>query len=72
MRERLISMKEACFKTSLSRASIWRYIKRGKFPEPIPLGTRGVNSKGRATGRIAFQESKVDAFIAERIKTHIP
>ena len=69
---RLISLKEVCFKTSLSRASIYRKVAEGTFPHYVGLGKRTPNSKGRLTGRIGWLEAKVDEWIAERIKKRTP
>jgi prophage regulatory protein len=40
-----------------SRAHLYRLIKIGKFVKPIHLGT----------GRIAFVETEIDAWIKERV-----
>jgi prophage regulatory protein len=53
----LISGKEVCRRTSLSRASLYRLMAQDAFPKPIPL--HGV--------RKAFIESEVNAWIASRI-----
>jgi len=66
--ETLMSMKEVCKATSLSRASIYRKVDEGKFPKPIELDTpRKLNSKGQPTGRIAFVRSKIEKWIIDRI-----
>jgi prophage regulatory protein len=53
----LISAKEVCARTSLSRASLYRLMTDGSFPRPVPL--HGV--------RKAWVESEVDVWIASRI-----
>ena len=55
---KLISIREACQVTSLSRTSLWHKIKAGKFPKPVALGD-GV--------RKAFLQSEIDAWISERV-----
>lgn len=45
-------------KTTLSRSTLYSYIKQGKFPSPIKLGDRA----------IGFIDAEVDAWIEERIK----
>jgi prophage regulatory protein len=53
----LISAKEVCRRTSLSRASLYRLMADDAFPKPVAL--HGV--------RKAWVESEVDAWIASRI-----
>jgi prophage regulatory protein len=53
----LISAKEVCRRTSLSRASLYRLMAQGVFPKPVPL--HGV--------RKAWIESEIDAWVAARI-----
>lgn len=65
---KFLSMRQVCERTSLSRASIYRKMDEGKFPRFVSLDERTPNCKGRLTGRIAWLESEVEAWIAERIK----
>lgn len=65
---RLLSMKQVCERTSLSRASILRKVDDEKFPAPVALGERKRNRRGQLTGRIAWVEEEVDAWIADRLK----
>jgi len=58
MENQLLSIKETCFRTTLSRTTLWQKVKRGEFPKPIALG-EGI--------RKAFLASEVDAWIAERM-----
>lgn len=53
---RLISKKEVGHKTSLSRATIDRNIKKKKFPKPTFWGSR-----------LMFVEDEVDGWILARI-----
>jgi prophage regulatory protein len=53
----LISSKEVCRRTSLSRASLYRLIAQDAFPKPVAL--HGV--------RKAWIESEIDAWIRSRI-----
>jgi prophage regulatory protein len=64
----LLSMKQVCILTSLSRAGILRKVQAGTFPAPIALGERKRNRKGQLTGRIAWVREEVEAWIADRIK----
>ena len=57
----LISSKEVCRRTSLSRASLYRLMAEGNFPKPVALhGTRK-----------AWVESEIDAWINTRIAARI-
>jgi len=53
----LISAKEVCRRTSLSRASLYRLMAQGAFPKPVPL--HGV--------RKAWVEAEIDAWVVARI-----
>lgn len=53
----LISIREACRRTSLSRTQINALRKQERFPVAVPLGEK----------RIAFVASEVDGWIASRI-----
>jgi prophage regulatory protein len=56
---KLIRLPEALAKTGLSRTRCYVLIAKREFPQPVKLG---------ATARaIAFPESEVDAWIADRI-----
>ena len=54
----LLSIKETCKRTSISRTGIWRRVKDGEFPRPVSVG--GI--------RKAFVRDEVDQWIAERIE----
>lgn len=57
MEQSLIRMPEAIRRTGYGKAWIYKLIADGKFPAPVKLGSRS----------IAFVESEVDEWIAERI-----
>jgi len=57
MSERLLRLPEVSQTVGFSRSHLWRLVKQGKFPQPIPLGP---NSRG-------WLESEVQAFIAARV-----
>ncbi|MFM1641210.1 MULTISPECIES: helix-turn-helix transcriptional regulator [Aeromonas] len=57
---RLIRMKEVIQKTGLSKSSIYDLIARDQLPRPVRLSPVG----GRS---VAFVESEIDSWIAERI-----
>ncbi|MFC3725460.1 helix-turn-helix transcriptional regulator [Neoaquamicrobium sediminum] len=58
MNNQLLSIRETCSRTTLSRTTLWQKVKRGEFPKPIGLGD-GI--------RKAFVASEVDAWIAARV-----
>ena len=43
-------------RTSLSRTTIWRLVRRGEFPKPITV----------SPGRVAWSEAEVNAWIVAR------
>jgi len=53
----LVSLREVCAMTSLSRTAINQRRAAGEFPDPVPLGDR----------RIAFVRAEVESWIRERI-----
>ncbi|BBU03343.1 helix-turn-helix transcriptional regulator [Aeromonas veronii] len=55
--QRLIRVKEVTQKTGLSKSSLYDLIAQGRFPQSVPLSNRSV----------AFVESEIDNWIAERI-----
>jgi prophage regulatory protein len=57
--KRLISIREACSLTSLSRTSIWLKVKSKAFPQPVRLGADG--------GRKAFVAAEVESWIDQQI-----
>ncbi len=58
---RFIRMREACHKTGLSKSSIYDLMAQGHFPKTIRLSP---NENGRS---VAFIESEIETWIAERI-----
>lgn len=58
--QRLIRMKEVIQKTGLSKSSIYDLLARDQLPKPVRLSPPG----GRS---VAFVESEIDTWIAERI-----
>ncbi len=58
----LMTMAQTTKKTTQCKSLIYKHIKEGKFPQPIKLGGR----------RIAFLESEIDEWIAERVKESRP
>ena len=55
---KLLSIREACMRTSLSRTSLYHAVVAGTFPQPLQIGP----------GRKAFLESEVEAWIRQRIQ----
>lgn len=58
MQQRLISLKEVLDRIPLSKATIYRRIKAGTFPQPIRLSAH----------RIAFSEQEINAWIARHVE----
>lgn len=58
--QRFIRRKEVQAKTGLGASSIYAMMKQGKFPKAITLSER----------RVAWIESDVDSWIADRIASH--
>ena len=58
--QRLIRRKEVQIKTGLGTSSIYAMMKQGKFPKAVNISER----------RVAWIESDVDSWIAERISSH--
>lgn len=58
--QRLIRRKEVQTKTGLGASSIYAMMKNGEFPECLNLSER----------RVAWIESEVDQWIANRIAQH--
>ncbi len=54
----LISIKQVQVRCTLSRSTIYAYIKKGVFPKPYLIGARAVR----------FSESEIDQWINGRIK----
>ena len=55
---RLIKIKEVIKMTSLSRATIYKYMADGGFPKPVSLGAKAV----------AWVEDEVENWIVEKIE----
>ena len=58
--QRLIRRKEVQAKTGLGASSIYALMKTGEFPQCLNLSER----------RVAWIESDIDAWIAERVANH--
>ena len=58
--QRLIRRKEVQAKTGLGASSIYAMMKSGEFPQCLNLSER----------RVAWIESDIDKWIAERVATH--
>ena len=56
MKKRIIRLREVIHRTGLSKATIYRMIKSGRFPEALRLGKR-------ATG---WREDEIDQWLAKR------
>jgi len=58
MTERFMTMAEVRRRVALSKTEIYRKIKAGAFPRPVPLGTQ----------KVAFVESEVAAWMDARLR----
>jgi len=58
-KQRLIRLREVRLRVGLGASTVYRYLAEGKFPRPVSIGG----------GRVAWIESDVDAWIAERINS---
>lgn len=57
LKENLIRLPEVMRRTSYGKAWIYRLIETGQFPQSVKIGSRS----------IAFVESEVDAWVANKI-----
>jgi prophage regulatory protein len=58
MAQRILRFPEVKARTGLSRTSIFRFIKDGKFPASVPLSSRAVG----------WDSEAIDAWIESRIQ----
>ncbi|CAN0620160.1 prophage regulatory protein [Burkholderia multivorans] len=61
LRARLLRLAQVKDRTGLSRSTIYQFIKDGKFPPSLSIGARAV----------AWLESDIDRWIAERVQASI-
>ena len=57
MPETLLRRPEVEARTGLSRSTLYDWMKRGEFPQPVKLGTR----------LVAWKESDVTAWLESRV-----
>ncbi|MCW9709977.1 AlpA family phage regulatory protein [Avibacterium sp. 21-586] len=57
-KERFISLDEVITRTSLSKSTIYNYMRRGKFPKSIMI----------TSNRVVWLESEVDSWIEEKLR----
>lgn len=55
--DRLIKSAVVCDRTSLSRSTVWRLVKKAQFPAPLPISIH----------RVAWSEREVSDWIANRV-----
>jgi prophage regulatory protein len=53
---RLLAPAVVVDRTSLSRTTLWRLVRRGHFPPPVQI----------SPGRVAWSETEVEAWITAR------
>ncbi len=58
MAEHFLTIKEVRHRVTLSKTHIYRLIRAGLFPEPVPLGPR----------RTAFLESEIERWMHGRVR----
>ena len=56
MTERILRRPDVEARTGLSRSTIYEWVKRGKFPQPVALGAR----------LVGWRESDIEAWMATR------
>ena len=56
---KLLTFKEACWRLSVSRATLYRMIERGEFPKPVHI----------SNGCPRFNEQDIDEYIASKFKS---
>lgn len=54
---KLLRLKTVMENTGLARSTIYKYMKQGNFPAPVPLGGRAV----------AWLDSEIEGWIGERL-----
>ena len=54
---RLLSIKDTAARISVSRVTVWKMVKEGRFPKPVPV----------EGSRKAFVEGEIDAWIESRV-----
>ncbi len=64
---RLIKMKMVLELCAISRATLYRQIKAGHFPEPVRL-TGGANDQSNSARAIAWREEEILQWIMSRQK----
>ncbi|MCL6331463.1 AlpA family transcriptional regulator [Pectobacterium carotovorum subsp. carotovorum] len=64
---RLIKLKTVLEYCAFSRATLYRQIKAGHFPEPIRL-TGGLDDANTASRSVAWREEEIQQWIANRQK----
>ncbi|EHD19599.1 AlpA family phage regulatory protein [Brenneria nigrifluens DSM 30175 = ATCC 13028] len=64
---RLIKLKTVLEYCAFSRATLYRQIKAGHFPEPVRL-TGGANDQSSSSRAIAWREEEIFQWIANRQK----
>src|SRR5262245_62676016 len=55
--DRVLRIREVAARTGVSRTTIWRLIKAGRFPQPFPLSSPSA---------VGWLEREVDEWIADR------
>ena len=56
--QQLLTAQEVCELTTLSRQTLWRHVRAGKFPEPVKFGDRII--RWRASEIERFLDAKGD------------
>jgi prophage regulatory protein len=56
--ERLLTIAQVCDRVSFSRMSVYRLMRRGQFPSCIRISPH----------RVAWRETEISAWIADRIE----
>ncbi|EHD8556445.1 AlpA family transcriptional regulator [Salmonella enterica] len=67
---RLIKLKTVLEYCAFSRATLYRQIKAGHFPEPVRL-TGGIASTNESSRAVAWREEEIQQWIANRQKVSL-
>lgn len=59
MAERFLRLPEVCERTGLRRSTVYRRMKAGQFPSPIPLGNPHI---------VGWLESEITAYITAQVE----
>ena len=65
---RLLRQKDVCELVGLSRVTVWRYLKTGRFPKPVWPGGAGAFPRWRRSDVLAWIEGLEPSTKADAVK----